>query len=137
MRQIVLKAPDDCEAFVKNRLAENKAAAERKEAEQRALIEAEVRQKVEAEQAAAAKAAADAVARASEGIPVPPYVARTATEPVRELATAGAAPMTQMEREVNPEVKVTPRPFLQNLLATAQPMEITQIDERTYLLKIL
>ena len=100
--QIVLKAPEDLQALVANRInAHKQAEAERLEKERAAIAEQErkkAEEKVRAEQAAAAKAdqeARDAMARAAapvaQGAPSEPESTIAQSMQPRVVATLGAA----------------------------------------------
>lgn len=89
---LVLKAPDDCLAVIKSRIAEHKAEQARKEEEQRERIRKEEADRVEREHAArlAAEEAERQRAAAEQAKNAEPVVAAAAPAP----APAAAAPAT-------------------------------------------
>lgn len=105
---LVLKAPDDCLAVIKSRIAEHKAEQARKEDEQRERIRKEEAERVEREHAARVAAeeaerqrAAAEEAKKAEPVAAPvaapaPAAAPATVVPLRAAApTPAAAPMSQ------------------------------------------
>ncbi len=142
LRQLVLKMPEDFEAFVKNRMAENKAVADRRAAEEQARVAAA--QQAAADALAAQQAAQDAIAAAgarAAGAGVQMGTAAPGVAPATDLlsgqGTAVAAVPVQSSVAA-PLGKVSnPQAMLRDLLTYDRAIELWQVDARTYTLKVL
>jgi predicted phage-related endonuclease len=97
---LVLKAPDDCRAVITSRIAEHKAAQEKKEAETRERIRAEEAARLQREQEARDREAARQAAEAAKPAPTPAPAPIAAPAPVAQPLAANSPNVVPLARKV-------------------------------------